>query len=157
MSSRFDEFLFGKKRRNDETSVFRADRTSNQELQQEADTQVLYTRQLLDTNNEYDPTTSTFIPGQNGVYSFIASIVFLIQGPPSYFGLQLQIRVNNVPVSTEIEYFPSGVVEGQVSVDVIQQLRAGDRVTVFARSSRNGIISLERYPEGTRFEGARIG
>lgn len=176
MSSRLDEFLFGNRRRmglgcggpfgQPVTSVFRANRETSgpQRLPIEminpqglyTYTQVLYPNELLDTNNEYDQVSSTFIPKQNGVYSLNASIGWTAQGEtPFPFYQILEIRANGNPIAENREYGPNSFSSNIVSVSVIKDLKAGDRVTVWARSLILGDIVTN--PSQTHFEGIRIG
>lgn len=62
------------------------------------------------------------------------------------------------PVAATVgDFFPGLFGDtGQVTLSTIQQLRAGDRVTVFANVSRPASI-LNINPYFSLFEGARIG
>ena len=112
---------------------------------------VQYQVEELDLNNEYNSATSTFRPKQNGVYSLVASAAFeTITLTPVTF--DLQIRVNGVPRILDQENFTPRT--GIIDAAGIVQLRARDRVEVFARATgENGDI---QSGVATRFEGARI-
>lgn len=130
--------------------------------------QVLYGREQFDLGNEYNPATSTFRPRNSGVYSLIASLLFMpVVPPPSPAPdatpaapvplnptiIAIAIFVNGRPRVFSEEHLATD--SGSVNVSAILRLGAGDRVQVFL------IIRVGSgfIPKGigTHFEGARIG
>ena len=88
----------------DVSSAFVAfrDEFQPQPLPEDAFTKVIFPSEKFDLNNEYDTATGNFIPKQDGVYSFNASIEFLpdsITIDPN--ALTLLIRVNGTSVALE--------------------------------------------------------
>jgi hypothetical protein len=115
--------------------------------------QVLYGLEQFDLNNEYDPSTSTFIPKRSGVYSITASVRF-DSNASGAVDVGLAIRANDAPILTDRETFPFG--DGSIDAGGLARLRAGDRVQVFFTISGVAGGNIEAGV-GTRFEGARIG
>lgn len=138
--------------KNTTKSAFRAVKSITQ-LLSPVPRKVLYPAEVLDVNNEYDPTTSTFIAQQSGIYSFNASIFFIPDNPDTRYLIFIDIQVNGTSVASDSETVPFG--STTIDVSVIQQLQAGDRVEVFAGSGAGGQIQVSLSE--TRFEGARIG
>jgi hypothetical protein len=132
-------------------SAFRTVSGSEQLILNGVFAKVKYQVQELDLNNEYNSATSTFRPKQNGIYSLFASVSFeTITLTPVTF--DLQIRINGVPRISDQENFTPRT--GIISTAGIINLKARDRVEVFARSTgENGEIQSGL---ATRFEGARI-
>ena len=120
-------------------------------------TKVIFPSEKFDLNNEYDTATGNFIPKQDGVFSFNASIEFLPDPLTNDSNaLTLLIRVNGTSVALEFLEI-SG--EGLITVSTIQQLQAGEIVEVLARTFISGNINgvlPGGGPDQTRFEGALI-
>ncbi|GGB44597.1 C1q-like domain-containing protein [Fictibacillus barbaricus] len=132
-------------------SAFRAIKTVGQQVLQNVPTQVLYPVEQYDTNNEYDPATSTFIPKQSGVYSIIASI--LVSSSPDV-SFRINIRVNGNDVASDNENSTITQLTG-LSVSTNIRLQAGDRVQVFAEVPQFSIlVGDEAF---SHFEATRIG
>lgn len=117
---------------------------------------VIFPTEQFDLANEYNSTTSTFIPATNGVYSVQSKIGF----QPDNFNLdyraQIEIRVNGNPAVAIDNYFFGGgtVFVNAVAVSSILQLQETDQVEVFAQSSIAGtIVSIE---DGSHFEADRF-
>lgn len=136
------------------TSAFRAVRTGPMPLTALTFTEVLYTTERLDVNNEYDTATGNFIPQNSGLYSFHASVEFFPTTTGQLYFIQLLLRVNDNPVADAFDYFPGN--EGYTSVSAIVDLQAGDVVDVMARSGVAGTINNFSNPNQVRFEGVRI-
>lgn len=121
---------------------------------------VLYPNEQFDLNKEYNPNKSTFTPRQEGIYLIIASVSFFPNSPNTNYRLVLNIRVNNIPVVTDDEFFGPNPVESgdQVSVSGILNLKKGDKVTISLFSTTNGTIKAEdpELPRGNHFEAARF-
>ena len=117
---------------------------------------VLYPNQIFDLNNEYDPATSTFTPKQDGIYLIIASVSFFPDDVETNYRLVLNIRLNNIPVVTDDEFFGANPVPtgDQVSVSGILKLEKGDEVTISLFPTTDGIIIAE--PASTRFEASKL-
>ncbi|KFM99971.1 hypothetical protein D0U04_07780 [Bacillus clarus] len=134
-------------------SAFKATQNTFQPLIANEPTRILFPAEIFDINNEYDPSTSIFVPRQNGIYTFDTSIAFSPTSASSY-SIILDIRVNGSSVSGNEQSGLSnqGLI---VKTSTIVQLQAGDRVDVFAEvGSTNGTIIGS--PRLTYFEGARI-
>ncbi|CAM4066203.1 hypothetical protein L1N85_09590 [Paenibacillus alkaliterrae] len=132
-------------------SAFRAVSGIDQQLHDRTTAKVLYQVEELDLNNEYNSANSTFRPRQNGVYALFASVFFETITVTS-FTLDLEIRVNGVPRISDQEDFNN--VSGIIDAGGIVQLRARDRVEVFATVFDKNVIIQSGV--NTRFEGARI-
>jgi hypothetical protein len=117
---------------------------------------VKYPVEQFDLNKEYCPNESTFTPKHDGIYLIIASVTFLPKNPNESYRLVLNIRVDDIPVVTDDEFFgPNPVGTGdQVSVSSILKLKKGHPVTISLFSTTNGTIF--GFPRGTHFEAARF-
>lgn len=132
-------------------SAFRAVAGIDQPLLNQTLTQVQYQVEEFDLNNEYNSANSTFRPRQNGIYTLFASVFFRTVTETSYT-LNLQIRVNGVPrISDQEDYNRTN---GIINAGGIVQLRANDRVQVFATVFEKNVEIQSGL--ATRFEGARI-
>ncbi|MEI5927033.1 C1q-like domain-containing protein [Bacillus sp. TD10] len=116
---------------------------------------VLYPNKIFDLNNEYNPITSTFTPKQDGVYLIIASVNFFPDIVTNYRVLVL-IRVNDVPVASDNDFFGEIPIGDVTSVSAILPLKAGDTVNVAAASSTDGTILSTAFAFPTHFEAARF-
>jgi len=137
-------------------SAFRAIKTIDQTNIGGGPTKVEYDTQQFDLNNEYDPTTSTFMPMQDGVYLIIASLNFTPFVVGISYMLNIEIHLNGDRIAYDNEQFSNPELLNNVfSVSTIYQLNAGDRIEVFASTSApGGGETLE--DEGTHFEAARF-
>ncbi|MBU4640474.1 complement C1q domain-containing protein [Bacillus toyonensis] len=134
-------------------SAFKATQNTLQPLIANEPTRILFPVEVFDINNEYDPSTSIFVPRQNGIYTFDTSIAF-IPTPGSSSSIILDIRVNGISVSRN-EQSGSPNESLIVKTSTIALLQAGDRVDIFAEAgSTNG--NIVGIPSLTYFEGARI-
>lgn len=116
---------------------------------------VLYPNEIFDLNNEYDPITSTYTPKQDGVYLIIASVNFFPDIVTNYRVLVL-IRVNDIPVASDNDFFGEIPIGDVTSVSAILPLKAGDTVNVAASSSTDGTILSTAFAFPTHFEAARF-
>ncbi|CAH0318897.1 complement C1q domain-containing protein [Peribacillus simplex] len=115
---------------------------------------VFFPNELLDLGNEYDPSTSTFIAKNSGVYLFITYLNFFPHiGVP--YQVRVQIQVNGSSVGTDDEFTrgDSGDFTLVISLSAKVNLNAGDTVEVFASSTTPGVLLPGK---ATRFEGARF-
>lgn len=132
-------------------SAFHAIAGSDQPIMEAIFTKVRYQAELLDLNNEYNPSTSTFQPKQNGIYTLQASILFEAMTLTA-ITLNLEVRINGIPRISDQESFTSRT--GIIDASGIVQLKTYDHVEVFARAiGESGDI---RSGLASRFEGARI-
>ncbi|MDQ0116246.1 C1q-like domain-containing protein [Paenibacillus harenae] len=125
------------------SAVSNADQPINQFVQ------VQFNQEVFDLNNEYNPATSIFTAKRSGVYVFFASIGY--QPATDVAGtVSIAILANErILVDSEAIRLDGTI----VSVTGIVQLRAGDRVVVFAAVfGGSGVIE----PFATRFEGSRV-
>ncbi|MDQ0059859.1 C1q-like domain-containing protein [Paenibacillus harenae] len=111
--------------------------------------QVQFNQEVFDLNNEYNPATSIFTARRSGIYVLFASINYL---PATDVAGVVAIAIfanESILVDSEAIRLNGTI----VSVTGIVQLRAGDRVGVFAAvSDGSGVID----PFNTRFEGSRV-
>ncbi|AMR02925.1 hypothetical protein AXW78_12540 [Bacillus thuringiensis] len=134
-------------------SAFKATQNTFQPLIANQPTRVLFPVEVFDINNEYDPSTSIFVPRQNGIYTFNTSIIFTPTEQASAT-IILDIRVNGISVSRN-EEGGSPNESLIVKTSTIALLQAGDRVDILAEAgSANGTIA--GVPSLTYFEGAQI-
>lgn len=115
---------------------------------------MVFPTEVFDLNDEYDPTTSTFIPKQDGVYSIIGSVVF---GPDilTNYTLRVLIMINGNIAVYDNDFFGPEVPVGNITtVTAILQLKAGDQVRIFANSLTEGVYFP--VPEIMHFEAARV-
>ncbi|MED4650703.1 hypothetical protein ABES13_17680 [Bacillus pseudomycoides] len=141
-------------------SAFRAINETIEQSVGPADlTQIEYPSEVFDLNNEYDPSTSTFIPKQDGVYSVIASIGFLPEDVISY-SVRIFIVVNgNLRVADNDFLGEELLIVNLVSVSAILNLSKGDRVQVIAQATTDGNTvpePLENTVHFMHFEAARF-
>jgi len=141
-------------------SAFRAVKTVNQVLVPNTPVQVLYQDEQFDLANEYNPTTSTFSPTANGVYSVIGTVSFSPNFPNLPYRTRIEIRVNGNPaIAIDNDFFSATIpsFSNVVEVSSILQLQAGDQVTIFAESNIGGTIALNTAGgNSTHFEAARF-
>ena len=141
-------------------SAFRAVKTVNQVLVPNTPVQVLYQDEQFDLANEYNPTTSTFSPTANGVYSVIGTVSFSPNFPNLPYRTRIEIRVNGNPaIAIDNDFFSATIpsFSNVVEVSSILQLQAGDQVTIFAESNIGGTIALNTAGgNSTHFEAARL-
>ncbi len=119
--------------------------------------QIEYPDEIFDLNNEYNPSTSTFTPKQDGVYSIIASIGFLPNNSKKY-SVRIFIVVNGDPVAADNDFMHLPIVN-LVNVSTILKLSEGDEVQVSAQATTNGNTvpePLENTVHFTHFEAARF-
>jgi len=124
--------------------------------------QVFYPVVQYDLNDEYDAETSKFIPKQDGIYSFTASLAFVPPRnvTPVNYSADIAIRVNGEYVLAGQSYQGQEFFFTLVKVTAVSgiiQLNAGDEVDVqffIAPSSLNGFI--DPRPWATHFEAARF-
>ena len=116
--------------------------------------QVIYPVEVFDSNNEYNPDTSTFVPKSNGIYTFTASIFLPIYTGTPYSAF-VGIRVNGEIVAGNQETITSP--NAIVATSSHLETRRGDEVQVVASSPSGATIEIEVNPIATRFEGAKIG
>ncbi|MEC1400735.1 hypothetical protein P9D56_26430, partial [Peribacillus simplex] len=113
---------------------------------------VFFPNELLDLENEYDPSTSTFTAKNSGVYLFITSLNFSPDPTGVPYQVRVQIQVNGSSVGTDDE-FTRGDSGDFTLVSAKVNLNAGDTVEVFASSTTPGVLLPGK---ATRFEGARF-
>ncbi|PFL14006.1 hypothetical protein COJ07_29255 [Bacillus cereus] len=136
-------------------SAFKAVKSNNQNYSEVVFSQVTYESEVFDLNDEYNSITSTFIPKQNGVYFVLASMIVVVLDNAEKLDSRLSILVNNIPVLTVAEAFPSSFTfNAIISVSGILRLNAGDKVTVGQETVGLGVINSR--PESTHFEAARF-
>ncbi|WP_179958624.1 collagen-like protein [Bacillus sp. SH5-2] len=136
-------------------SAFKAVKSNNQNYSEGVFTQVTYESEVFDLNDEYNPITSTFIPKQNGVYFVLASMIIVVLDHAEKLDSRLNILVNNIPVITVTEAFPSFFTfNAIISISGILRLNAGDKVTVGLECFDPGVINS--FPNSTHFEAARF-
>ncbi|MCM3673070.1 complement C1q domain-containing protein [Peribacillus simplex] len=116
---------------------------------------VFFPNELLDLENEYDPSTSTFTAKNSGVYLFITSLNFFPDPIEVPYQVRVQILVNGSSVGTEDEFTrgDSGDFTLVILLSAKVNLNAGDTVEVFASSTTPGVLLPGK---ATRFEGARF-
>ncbi|CAM4441242.1 hypothetical protein FHS16_003848 [Paenibacillus endophyticus] len=132
-------------------SAFHAIAGNDQSIMDATITKVRYQAELLDLNNEYNASTSTFQPKQNGIYTLQATILFESMTPTA-ITLNLDILINGIPRISDQESFTTRT--GIIDASGIVQLKTHDHVEVFARAiGESGDI---RSGLSSRFEGARI-
>ncbi|MEH6986860.1 C1q-like domain-containing protein [Cytobacillus firmus] len=130
-------------------SAFRAVRNTNQRVTEDSD--VVYTVEQLDINNEYNPETGIFRPKQDGVYSLNAAVGYIPDNLNEGYFITLGFEVNGNLVTQDTEIFPFG--EGVTSVSTIIPLQENDSVKVVIRAPDGNI---EGEVTRTRFEGALL-
>lgn len=140
-------------RDNTRESAFRATSATNQAVAANSTIQVLYQNEQFDLANEYNATTSRFIPKKDGVYNIIGSVHFqpTIQTTP--YQITVSIAVNGVSIGPDKEIHGAVNVVGitrDIIVETVDILRlnSGDIVEVVATPSLAG--------NGTRFTASRI-
>ncbi|WP_342604903.1 hypothetical protein [Peribacillus sp. FSL E2-0159] len=116
---------------------------------------VFFPNVLLDLENEYDPSTSTFTAKNSGVYLFFTSLNFFSDPIGVPYQVRVQIQVNGSSVGTDDEFtrVHSGDFTPVISLSAKVNLNAGDTVEVFASSTTPGVLLPGK---ATRFEGARF-
>ncbi|KXY80401.1 ABC transporter permease [Bacillus anthracis] len=136
-------------------SAFRARNTVNQPVPANTFVKVLFQNEQFDLANEYNPTTSIFIPKTKGVYSVIGTIGFFPNDSSLNYRARVEIRVNgNAAIAIDNDFFGPIGFGNVVSVSTIIQLHAGDQVEVYAQSSIDGVLSPSE--DGSHFEAARF-
>jgi len=141
-------------------SAFRAISQQNQPIVNGG--QVFYPVVEYDLNDEYDAETSTFIPKQDGIYSFTASLAFVPPRnvTPVNYSADIAIRVNGEYVLAGQSYQGQDFFFTLVKVTTVSGiilLNAGDEVDVqffISPLTLNGFI--DPRPWATHFEAARF-
>ncbi|WP_336992224.1 hypothetical protein [Bacillus toyonensis] len=136
-------------------SAFRATKATDQPT--ETSIKILYENEQFDLANEYNPTTSTFIPANDGVYNLIASVSFQPNDPNASYKILVTFLINGSLLEGYDTEF-SGTTAGFPNFNVVEtvdilNLNAGDTVEVIAISSVPG-----QYLSGnpTRFAASRV-
>ncbi|WP_255291807.1 hypothetical protein [Bacillus wiedmannii] len=145
-------------RDNTRESAFRATSATNQAVAANSTIQVLYQNEQFDLANEYNTTTSKFIPKKEGVYNIIGSVHFqpTIQTTP--YQITVSISVNGVSIGPDKESHGAvniaGITRDTIveTVDILR-LNAGDIVEIVATPSLAGQFLAGN---GTRFAASRI-
>ncbi|QKH05225.1 ABC transporter permease (plasmid) [Bacillus cereus] len=119
---------------------------------------VLYQNEQFDLANEYNTTTSRFIPTKDGVYNIIGSVHFqpTIQNIP--YQITVSISVNSVSIGPDKESHGAVNVVGITRDNIVEtvdilRLNAGDIVEIVATPSLAGQFLAVN---GTRFAASRI-
>ncbi|MFJ8216075.1 hypothetical protein [Bacillus cereus] len=99
---------------------------------------MLYKNELFDLANEYDPSTSTFIPKTAGIYLLDASTVFSAKEDVDFqIYIYFEINESQLDVVSECSCSSTQKVRGAAMSEIVQ-LHAGDEVKVFAQASVEG-------------------
>ncbi|OQR56390.1 ABC transporter permease [Bacillus sp. CDB3] len=139
-------------------SAFRAVSTVNQNVTANTFVKVLFQDEQFDLANEYNPTTSDFIPETRGVYSVIGTISFAPNDSNANYRARVEIRINGNPaIAIDNDFFGPSNFANVVAVSTILELHAGDVVEIFAESDVDGLI-IQNDPGfiSTHFEAARF-
>nr|WP_186381800.1 hypothetical protein [Paenibacillus terrae] len=122
-------------------SAFRALASNNQSIFPFSRTKVQFANEQFDLNNEYSPSSSTFVPKQTGIYSIDSSVVFGPSVTNQLTSISMNVLVNNAVVATTIKNFvPTAAFS--VKISAILRLRPGDRVEITFTANREGQIFL---------------
>ncbi|WP_145950074.1 C1q-like domain-containing protein [Paenibacillus sp. Y412MC10] len=133
-------------------SAFRALASNNQSISPFSRTIVQFANEQFDLNNEYSPSSSTFVPKQTGIYSIDSSIVFGPTVTNQQTSISMNVLVNNDVVATTLKNFvPTAAFS--VTISAILRLRPGDRVQIMFTANREGQIFLSQT---TAFQAARF-
>ncbi|MGO4110962.1 C1q-like domain-containing protein [Paenibacillus sp. YAF4_2] len=139
-----------KKTRSFRKSAFRAVSNQFQTIISTTVPQVIYSQEVFDLGNEYNPATSTFTAKQKGIYNFSATVNYGTE-PVTPVTVTLVILVNDEVQIPVIETLSSG--SGIVLTTGVVKLSKGDTVQVVIRVTADGFIFSGT---GTRFEGFRV-
>lgn len=139
-------------------SAFRAVSNANQIVPANTFVKVNYQRKQFDLANEYNPGTSTFSPKKNGVYLISATISFTPNNTNINYRVRIEIRVNGRPaIAIDNDFFGPINIGNVANVSTILNLKAKDKVEVFATSSTAGFINANiDGSTSTHFEAARF-
>lgn len=114
----------------------------------------------FDLCGEYDPVNSVFIPRTSGVYSINSFIAVNPLNTSVNYAIALIIMVNdkltpNTPIDND--FFGTKVARTNgTAVSAILNLKAGDRVEIFATASTPGFIESLSFESTASFEAARF-
>lgn len=140
----------------DALSAFRAIKEDLQPFIANTENKILFEIEEFDTNNDYDPLTSTFIPNQSGIYTIHASYSILASAALPSITTEIFIRVNSITRSASENTAVANDGLLAVSATAILNLNAGDTVEVFMSSNDNGVIVGTDIPGYTNFQAVRI-
>ncbi|MDA1652629.1 C1q-like domain-containing protein [Bacillus cereus group sp. TH160LC] len=117
---------------------------------------VLFQMEEFDLGNEYNPASSTFTAKEDGIYSFSSAVQFNPTDFDVDYEVIIALIINGVFSSGDVDYtgFNASFLN-VVEVNDIFQLKSGDRVEVFIRSSTPGTIPA-LTDASTRFAGVRV-
>ncbi|PYY25906.1 C1q-like domain-containing protein [Paenibacillus illinoisensis] len=138
-------------------SAFRALASNNQSILSLSRTKIQFANEQFDINNEYTPSSSTFVPKQTGIYSIDSSVVFSPAITNQLTSISMSVLVNNAVVATTLKNFvPTAAFS--VEVSAILRLRSGDRVEIIFTANREGQIFLSDLGSqvSTAFQAARF-
>ncbi|SFM36032.1 hypothetical protein SAMN03159341_12836 [Paenibacillus sp. 1_12] len=116
-------------------SAFKATAIQDVQIPLQTPTKLLFTSEIFDLDNEYDTSTSTFIPKTAGVYVVTASAMYIknLFSASNESNVILYITVNGQMIDEEDDFrmnFGLSTTGQIVSVNDILNLNAGDRVEV---------------------------
>ncbi|HDW3058539.1 TPA: hypothetical protein RMI67_006500 [Bacillus cereus] len=143
-----------KKTKDIRQSAFRATKLGNQIVIANRLIQVLYQNEQFDLANEYNITTSKFVPSKDGVYNLIGTVHFQPNETNITYEIIVTFSVNGVLAGADVETTTTVITNQSIveTVDILS-LKAGDIVEVKAISTVAGqFIS----GGGTRFAVSRI-
>ncbi|MFJ7184365.1 hypothetical protein [Lysinibacillus xylanilyticus] len=136
-------------------SAFRAEKEDVQDYPAISDTQVTYSNEIFDLNDEYDEVTSTFVPKQNGVYSICAGVFFSHETITEPITILLTIRVDSVErAQIGFNAIPGEDFTPRLQVYTITELQANQVVDVLVEANVSGTIQPVAYV--SNFEAARF-
>lgn len=139
-------------------SAFRAVNNANQNVPANTFVKVLYQTKQFDLANEYNAANSTFSPNKNGVYLISGTISFSSNNPNVNYRARVEIRVNGNPaIAIDNDFFGQINFGNVVNVSTIFNLKAHDKVEIFAQSSTAGVIAQNiNGVSSTHLEAARF-